>query len=564
MTSTAKALPDLRTRSDVAEHLGVPLRLLTWWIWGLAEDRRYSQFELARRSGTRPRIICAPIAPIKEMQRTLAKTLAIAYRPPPHAHGYVPTRGPITAGAKHQRQRWVLKADIQDFFPTINFGRVEGMFGAHPFNYPDEVAVVLAALCCYKRELPQGAPTSPIISNLICRGMDKQLAALASKERCFYTRYADDICFSTNRSIFPASLAHRSAEGSVLGDAIREVVKSNGFKINDDKTCLIPDAQRQRVTGLVVNAKVNVSRDYVRSLRNILYIWKRHGQAVAEAAFARHGSIPSRAPAKGVPEFRLVIEGRVQHVGAVKGWDSPVYRALAVKMKERDPEFPGPHPVDGAVYTLRLFTEGKTDVQHLLAALRYFHQRNEFKDVSLSADEFSDCGGGDKLLRRCKQFVQIPPEEFCLCVFDTDDPKLLKQAVEGHGWKLWGPKAVAVALVGRPGSETDELCIELLHDEEVLQTEDSKGRRLHLRDEFSYDIGATDDGTRVIPSAAKDSLVQESVFELPSKRSVSLTKSDFATAIEKQREPFNEVSFEGFRGTMEAIREASKELTSAH
>lgn len=548
----------------MADLLGIPLSRLTWWIWALSEKRRYTEFEIARRSGGRARLIRAPIKPIKDLQRDLAAVLGRAYKPPPHAHGYVPGRGPLTTGSRHQRQRWLLKLDISDFFPSIHFGRVCGMFTAHPFEYPEDVAITLAQLCCHKRELPQGAPTSPVISNLICRGMDKELAALARAQRCYYTRYADDICFSTNRTTFPASLAERVPGETVLGEDLISIISDHGFDINSKKTCLVPNAQRQRVTGLVVNAKVNVSRDYARSLRNLLHIWDRYGETDAVNAFERV-TVPRSWPAgKGKPDFKLVVGGQIQHVGSVKGWDSPVYRKLALRMKKIDPSFPGPHGVDGGRHQLKLLTEGPTDVQHILAAQRYFHRRDEFLDVILTADEHSASNGGQGLLRRCKQLAQFPPDQLCLCLFDTDESDVLKQAVEGQSWKLWGHKAVAVTIVPPPGGKTEELCIELLHEPKVLRLEDGKGRRIHLRDEFDWTAGANSDGTRVIPRATEKTLVQENVYAMPSKNSVGLTKSDFAKAIEGRHPPFDDVSFEGFRGTFESIRSAAQALAAEH
>jgi RNA-directed DNA polymerase len=122
------------------------------------------------------------------------------------------------------------------------------MFLAFPFEYPADEATLLAQLCCYRNQLPQGAPTSPIVSNFICRRLDVQLARLARDERSYYTRYADDLCFSTNRSRFPASLA--SSEGGIvtLSQELSDVIEANGFSISSAKTRLV---RKQRVTGLV-------------------------------------------------------------------------------------------------------------------------------------------------------------------------------------------------------------------------------------------------------------------------------------------------------------------------
>jgi RNA-directed DNA polymerase len=205
----------LLTRSDVAALLGLQPRELMWWIFALDEHRRYRRFEIIRRSGAEPREIRAPIKPIKDIQRDLADVLTRCYSAPPHVHGFVPGRSPSSNARRHRRQKWVLRVDLKDFFPSIHFGRVWGLFQAPPFEYPEEVATTLAQICCFENQLPQGAPTSPIVSNFICWGMDKALSRLAAVERCYYSRYADDLCFSTDRSSFPASLATSSPDPAV-------------------------------------------------------------------------------------------------------------------------------------------------------------------------------------------------------------------------------------------------------------------------------------------------------------------------------------------------------------
>ena len=201
------SLPTLLTRPDVARYLGVDLRTLTWWVWALAERRRYYEFAINRKTGGEPRIIRAPIKPIKDFQRMLLPLLERAYRPKPHVHGFVRERSAITNGAVHRNQRWILRIDLTNFFPSINFGRVRGVFRAYPFDYPDDVATLLAQICCHRNELPQGAPTSPTLSNLVCRRLDKELAELGKALHCHYSRYADDICFSSGRKTFPGELA---------------------------------------------------------------------------------------------------------------------------------------------------------------------------------------------------------------------------------------------------------------------------------------------------------------------------------------------------------------------
>jgi RNA-directed DNA polymerase len=319
--------------------LGVPLQRLTWWIYALRADRRYQRFEVARRRGGPPRIISAPIKPIKDLQRTLAEVLTASYDPPPYAHGFVQSRSPVSNARWHQNKNWLLKVDIEDFFPTINFGRVRGMFMAYPFDYPAEVATLLAQLCCHRNQLPQGAPTSPIVSNFICRGLDSQLGRLARDQHCHYTRYADDISISTDRRSFPGTLASFSTSGFVeLGRSLETIIRANGFSPNVSKTRLVHRAQRQRVTGLVVNEKTNVPSDYVRDLRNILHIWKRYGEDDAAAAFARWHGVQNRPPFKGPPPSSGQCVARSSTSGTSRaGATQPIAASLGLSRRVTRP-----------------------------------------------------------------------------------------------------------------------------------------------------------------------------------------------------------------------------------
>src|SRR5258708_2835890 len=190
---TAIPPPDLLTRDQVATLFGLTPKQLTWWFYALRPSKRYQTFTIPRRRGKERREIQAPIKPIKDVQRTLAEILTATYEPSIHTHGFVPGRSPGSNAERHERQQWVLKVDLRDFFPSINFGRVRGLFFAYPFDYPPDVATMLAQICCHRNQLPQGAPTSPIISNFICRGLDHDLAQLAREERCHSTRHPSNL-----------------------------------------------------------------------------------------------------------------------------------------------------------------------------------------------------------------------------------------------------------------------------------------------------------------------------------------------------------------------------------
>ncbi len=509
-------------------------------------------------------MIHAPVKPLRDFQQRLAGELTEDYVVPSHVHGFVPARSPLTNAQVHRGREWVLRVDLADFFPSINFGRVRGLFMSSPFEFGEPAATLLAQICCFEGCLPQGAPTSPIISNYICHSLDRGLASLASSARCSVTRYADDLCFSTDQAYFPHHIAYVHQGVTAAGEAVEEVVQSNGFEINSAKTRLMRRTQRQRVTGLVVNEKANVSRNYVRDLRNLLYIWKRYGEAAAITAWKKRGHPYNWPPGKPAPEFARVVRGRVQHVGSVKGWTNSTYLGLAGILGEVDEGFTLRHEAPPAPpadrLKARLFTEGKTDVTHILAAQRSFHRQGEFLDIELIADEQSAQRGDRRLLRRCEGLSYTPQPMPCICLFDSDNAEVLEEAVGSRDWKDWGNRVAAVAIVD---ADADRSCIETLYDDSVREIEDHEGRRFFLMSEFDEKSGLHESGRFVAPHPSKNKLVPEHVFEIEGNRSAGLSKADFAAAIEAEAEGFSVVSFDGFRPTFETIRDVLAAIAPA-
>ena len=182
----------LKHPKDIAALLGVDYKSFNYWIYRTHKRHRYRTFHMPKKSGA-PRRIDAPTVNIKILQQKLNQVLQTIYQPKPSVHGFAEYKSVKTNAQQHTRKRWVFNVDLEDFFPSINFGRVRGMFMAKPYLLPEKVATVLAHLCCHNGQLPQGAPTSPIISNMICAKLDSQLQQLARTTRSAYTRYADDI-----------------------------------------------------------------------------------------------------------------------------------------------------------------------------------------------------------------------------------------------------------------------------------------------------------------------------------------------------------------------------------
>lgn len=489
------------------------------------------------------------------MQDRLVQALGPHYRPPVTVHGFVRDRSFITGARRHIRKRWVLSLDLADFFPSIHFGRVRGVFSAHPYNYPVRVATLLAQICCHKGALPQGAPTSPFISNLICRSLDSELTRLARNERCDYTRYADDIVFSTDRRLFPDAIASPTpGEGVELGTALLESIQASGFRVNHSKTRLKGLGHRQRVTGLVVNDKCNVPREYYRLLRTTLYIWRARSEAEA-AAFIMPKVNRSRPPGKSTPSFRSVMRGRVQYVGQVKGFADKTYVRLARSLASLDEEFqPASLDLLDAAFSIRVYTEGPTDHDHLEAALKYFQSRGDYVGLRVDFVRQADVEGDDQLWTTCRNLARHPQDVVTIGVFDRDRKQTTSRIERsGGGYEDLGNNVLATCIERPPWRAGDSVCIEMLYEDAVLGACDSSGRRMFLRSEFSQDTGAHRNGRYYCPTTHRETLVLDKVFAEIGGPNVALSKTAFSTAVKERRPPYLDVQFEGFRPTFEHL-----------
>ena len=331
----------LQDPRDIAALLEVEHRDLVFWIYRTKEKDRYTSFKIAKRNGT-PRVIDAPTTNVKILQQKLNTILQAVYRTKPSVHGFVAGKSVKTNAQQHTKKRWVFNIDLEDFFHTIHFGRVRGMFMANPYNLPDNVATVLAHLSCFQGHLPQGAPTSPIISNMICAKMDDQLQRLARSCRSWYSRYADDITFSTTTRRFPADLAAPNLLGQVqAGRLLNEIIEQNGFRINTDKVRLRAGHHRQEVTGVTVNDIPNVPKRFINQIRAMLYIWKKHGLSAAQQTWEEKNTHKYRGPGQDVPRFEQVVKGKIEYLGMIQGPDSQAYLRFLDQLGEMDPKLTG-------------------------------------------------------------------------------------------------------------------------------------------------------------------------------------------------------------------------------
>ncbi len=338
----------------VAEKLGIDYHSLIELLEQV--DEIYREFKIPKKSGG-VRTIRTPISsseryeiyegegyfPLLDIQKKLSKEiLQPVYQPKPCVHGFTAKKSIVTNAKAHTKKKYVLNLDIQDFFASINFERVRAMFMAQPYNANDKVANLLAQICCYQDQLPQGAPTSPIVSNMVCAKMDRQLLELAKKYKATYTRYADDITFSNNLEEFPEGLGRVVNNGSArrffVGEELREILNSNNFEVNENKVRLQTQNYRQEVTGLTVNHLPNVNRKFVRQIQALLHAWQKFGIEKASGEYSsrydkkyKYLKIRSSEQTK---RFHHVVRGKIEFLGMVRGKNDPIYIKYLVHYKK--------------------------------------------------------------------------------------------------------------------------------------------------------------------------------------------------------------------------------------
>lgn len=279
--------------------------------------KRYTKFYIPKKSGGQ-REIKAPVEKLKRIQAALNLLLQTIYTTQEHAYGFVPGKSIKDNAAVHAGAAFVFNVDVKDFFPSIYFGKIKKILQLAPFNLTgdrEKIAFTIANLCTEDGVLPQGAPTSPILTNIICHRLDSRLSNFAKRYNANYSRYADDISFSCSKFIFTKRFKAR----------LTQILSDNKFTLNEEKTRMQGKAYRQEVTGLTVNEKVNVNRHYLRSYRTLVHLYKTKG---AEAALEYHYKRMPEAlrklkqdkqPADINFHIRNVINGKYQFIKMIVG-----------------------------------------------------------------------------------------------------------------------------------------------------------------------------------------------------------------------------------------------------
>lgn len=317
-------LPILATPADVATALGLTIPRLRWLAFHseAATVSHYVRFTIPKRNGG-TRTLFAPHDDLAAAQQWVLENILAKVPAHPAAHGFVPGRSTVTNAAGHVGRDVLVNADLTDFFPTVTFPRVRGIF--RELGYSPAVATVFALLCSESprrvveyagrtfhvatglRALPQGASTSPALSNLASRRMDSRLAGIAAKLGWAYTRYADDLSFSAQ--------GEAAQKVGYLLARIRHIAQDEGFAVNEKKTRVLRQSDAQTVTGIVVNERAGVPRDTVRRLRAILHRAKAEGLAAQNR--------------QKLPHFEQWVRGMIAYVTMVNpGQGKPLREAL--------------------------------------------------------------------------------------------------------------------------------------------------------------------------------------------------------------------------------------------
>lgn len=315
---------------------------------------RYTVAQIPKRRGGE-RVLLIPERRLKYLQRKALGLLEKIYSERVTVHGFIKGRGVISNADQHQTRPHLLNLDLKNYFGVISRRRVFGMLEA--LGLDEEVARAICAICVTRDQLPQGAPTSPILSNLVSYSLDRDLMSFAKAHRLRYTRYADDISLSSY--VQPTALfeAGTPLPGRVpveqLSASLRLAIHSNGFEINPEKVWFSGPKARKEVTGLIVNEFVNVRRSFVRNLRAALYKVEKIGIVAAEKDY--------QARYKTKARLEQVLRGRLEWIAQVRGRSFSAYRTLARRFNLQFPKSPllilptYEEIAEGAVWVIEFF-----------------------------------------------------------------------------------------------------------------------------------------------------------------------------------------------------------------
>jgi RNA-directed DNA polymerase len=300
------------------------------------KDELYHEFAIIKKTGGQ-RIINAPNIQLAFVQRRIKTILTLFYnspydwfkdkdweaifsdlfQPAINTHGFLYGRSIVTNAAQHIGKGYVLNVDLKDFFPSVGVGKIIKSLQAEPFKFNYFSAQVVANLCTLKGVLPQGSPASPILSNIVSRRLDYHINSICSKlPTAIYSRYVDDITISCDYNLFDSDFIAK----------MEQLILDEGFFVNVKKTRLQTDTQRQEVTGLIVNEKLNIPRKKVKLIRSMLYNWKTLGYENAQTIY--------RNDKKSKSDLSKVIWGHLCFLKMVRGENDIIYNKYLIEFNK--------------------------------------------------------------------------------------------------------------------------------------------------------------------------------------------------------------------------------------
>lgn len=595
--NTIKEFQALSSLKDLAYFLNISPKKLSYILYKLnnGPNGQYIEFSIKKRNGS-DRVISTPNTALKEVQKKLATKLSDIYMAKKSVHGFIRNRNIITNAHQHSNQRYVFHIDLKDFFPSIHFGRIMGLFQAKPYELKRDISILIAKIACHNDCLPQGSPCSPIISNMICAHLDSQLVNLAKNTGCYYTRYADDITFSTNKSDFPDEIGFFNGEKWIPGKALSDIIDKHNFGINHDKTSIRTRSDRQLVTGVVVNNYPNIQRRQLKQVRAMLHDWKENGLESAHENYVKKYYLGNRKDTDLNISFANLVRGKLEHIRHIRTHRITTLNnldkkeAIRKRLVYRKKELQTIHKDQYYKYfqrfeqlTIRdcglptILGEGETDWIHLRAALRHFNKHKAYTGPKLNIHKHKKyaLSGYKPLSDFCKNAYKhyVKFTQPVICIFDSDIPKVNEDhKASKNGYLSHGNNVYSFVLPKPEHVKADSFAIEQLYKDDDLLKKDKNGRRLFLSTEFNhktqlhkdnnavrYGIRAKD-GRCVAELKKKDTetakILDRHVCEdqQGTLKSIALTKMSFATNIMRNVSPFNEPDFSSFTEVFDLIK----------
>ena len=347
-----KSFFNLKDRADLAELINdvnlykkflvnnnfeITLELLNKYTQ--YSDEYYSSFKIVKKSGG-SREINTPNIELKAILRSLNYIFQNIFETHESSHGFVNNKSIVTNSKVHTNKNYIYNIDLNNFFPSICISRIYDSlqknisWGNKIISNYELMSIVnqISELSTFKttensiKVLPQGSPLSPILSNIVCFEMDKDLSETSKEYGVTYTRYADDITFSSMINSFDV--------GNIFLKKITMIIEKYDFSINDKKTRLQNKDKRQSVTGLVVNEKVNVKRIFIKELRSLIHLVNKYGIGMANYIYKSNGLKKQsyiNNKSNTIPNINDVIIGKLLFLKMVKGYDNSTYLTLKNK-----------------------------------------------------------------------------------------------------------------------------------------------------------------------------------------------------------------------------------------